>query len=523
MAVTIEQQRALALARARLRSQAVSGITPAAKVKARLATQLPNALDRPDPTAGMGGGELAIAGFQRGLVELGRGAGQALGFPGAPSPEEVDEQRRLDAPLMRHGPAKAGQFAAQVLPSIPLLPLTGVGGGAAAGAITGALQPVGTGDSRMANTVIGGVVGAAVPAALKGGAMVAKTGGRIARDTVDAITPGGPARIATRKQREWVGDEARAKVVEALRGAKELVPGSKPTAAQAVAHLPEGSPIIAHQKQVASMPGGLSAKFGQRKLEQKAAREAEKEATDTATGPMRQAALTGANQGGGVKMDALDAAIDNLQKTPGLRASDVVSKTLANVREKLDGLARVDGTIDAEDLYMVRKELGSFIQRNAKESANFDKKLASSLQRDLQKGMDDAIEQAGGAGWKGYLAEYAKRSKAIEDDVARAIMAVRPPQATRLTDGKLLDDGPNLLSRPAMIVNFIRRKLGADIEPRVNAVFAERYLDPQKLADALEDSPLTGPEKAKVAKALLARTLRPPVTGGAASLATGDY
>ena len=494
-----EQDRVLAIARARRRLQE----------QALLREMNPG-----DPTAGMSSTELVLAGAGRGFVDIARGAGQLIGR--GPSPSEVDEQRLLDAPLMARWPAKGGYFGSQLIPAAVTLPLSPVTGGILAGGAIGALQPVGEGERRATNVAVGAVAGGAIPATSKVVKALATPVTSAVSGLLDNLIP---SRAANRYQRAIVGDN-RARIVDALRNAPEYVTGSKPTAAEAVIHLPEGSPIVAHQTAIAKSPGGVSAQFGQRKLDQAAARATAKEARDVATAPLRQGALDAANVGG-IKVDALDASIDALQKRPGLRASDVVSRTLTSVREKIARVARADGSVDAEDLYMIRKEIGNTIKTHAKETANFDKRLTAGLQKDIQTGIDDAIKKAGGTGWDDYLREFSTRSQAIEKDVARAKSVSKPVQKTTLQGASQESPLPNLLSRPAMIANFILRRLGHNVEPKVQAITARRYLYPQELADVLEDIPAEN--RKKVVKILADRLGRPVASGGSASAATGDY
>ena len=132
-----------------------------------------------------------------------------------------------------------------------------------------------------------------------------------------------------------------------------------------------------------------------------------------ATNPMRNAAQNAANVVG-VSTDKLLRQIRGVESQPGIRASDVVSQSLDKIKEKISKFTNKDGFINAKDLYTIRKELGNTIQQFADASKNWDKRLTGGLQRDLQRNIDDAIEAAGGAGWKDYLAKYAEMSRPIE-------------------------------------------------------------------------------------------------------------
>lgn len=165
-----------------------------------------------DPTEGMSGPELFAAGIGKSIYDTGRGVKQLFG---GLSREQVDEQRRLDAPLARRGAGMAGNIAGTVAQVVvpggaavrgasaapraagavraAALPST-IAGNAVQGAVIGAVQPVGSGDSRLANMLLGGGAGAAGSAIPKGiGALYRGTGSYIGK-----ITPMGVERRAAR-------------------------------------------------------------------------------------------------------------------------------------------------------------------------------------------------------------------------------------------------------------------------------------------------------------------------------------
>lgn len=392
-----------------------------------------------------------------------------------------------------------------------------VGQGTLVGGVAGATAPVSDAGvdywaTKGGQTILGLGVGAAIPGGIEAG----KAGVRGAKNIADMFTQGGAGRILTRYQKRVIGDEQVPAVVDKLRTAPEYVPGAKPTAAEAVADLPAGSPIVAHQKITATTPGGISAQFGQRKLDQLAARKAAEEARDVATRPMRETAIQQANLGG-VQAERINAGIDAMLAKPGQRASDVVQRTLGAVKEKIASLKNEAGFIDAEDLYTVRKELGNTIKTHAKETANWDKRLTGGLERAIQKHIDDAVEAAGGTGWKAYLAEYSRLSKNLEADKVRRLMSQRPAQRTELGGGVNVAEEtrvalPQMLSRPMMATNFVLRKLGAGVETRLDPEAARRYLNPDKLADALAQLPPA--QRFPVLQELM-QLGRVPVMGGA--------
>lgn len=108
-------------------------------------------------------GERALAGVGKAFVDVGRGAGQMLGLV---SQKEIDEAKKIDAPLMDTGWGMTGNIGANMLTA--LIPGGNtVKGAALVGAGLSALQPTATGESRLENTLTGGALGA-------GGALAAK-------------------------------------------------------------------------------------------------------------------------------------------------------------------------------------------------------------------------------------------------------------------------------------------------------------------------------------------------------------
>jgi len=143
----------------------------------------PREPEKYDPTSGMSGTQKFLAGAGKAFVDLGRGAKQLVGMG---NQEDIDESKRLDAPLMSTGAGKAGNVAGNIAATLPAAAIPGVNtavGAAALGGATGALQPTATGESRLANTALGaasGVAGKYVgDAAAKGFGFIADSLGRI--------------------------------------------------------------------------------------------------------------------------------------------------------------------------------------------------------------------------------------------------------------------------------------------------------------------------------------------------------
>lgn len=89
--------------------------------------------------------------------------------------------------------------------------------------------------------------------------------------------------------------------------------------------------------------------------------------------------------------------------------------------------AKMGGVIDAQGLYLARREMGNFVSSVL---GTTDPKAlrqgTSLLVAAAQKPIDDAIEAAGGAGWKEYLNAFAEGMKGIERQTFQRKLAALP-------------------------------------------------------------------------------------------------
>jgi hypothetical protein len=102
-----------------------------------------------------------------GLGEIGLGVKQ---LRGKATPEDVDAYRAGNAGLLEDPTVRSGNVSGHVLGSAPLMMIPGGGsilGSTALGAGYGAVQPVGSGESRVDNTITGAAVSGAVTGGLK--------------------------------------------------------------------------------------------------------------------------------------------------------------------------------------------------------------------------------------------------------------------------------------------------------------------------------------------------------------------
>ena len=223
-------------------------------------------------------------------------------------------------------------------------------------------------------------------------------------------------------------------VARSLENVPEFVPGSRPTTAQA-----SGSPELAIlERGLAASNPRFQAMLDERMAANNLARQNELRrlagGAEIASGPnagmtpgmvnaeAKRAAVTAplreqslqAVRAQGVYADELGRQLARMEGTPGIRASDVASGAIADIRQKIARFTAADGTINPDDLYMIRKEIGNTIQKFAQDNQNFDKRYTASLASQVQAMMDDAITQSGAKDWKDYLSKYSRMSKPIE-------------------------------------------------------------------------------------------------------------
>jgi hypothetical protein len=178
---------------------------------------------------------------------------------------------------------------------------------AGTGAALSALQPVNApveqfAEKKLEQMATGAVLGPILEGGVKGATVLA--------GLVRGLTPTGRQEFM-QKQLNLLAGPDRDKAIEALRDAKELVSGSRPTAAEAISSIPSAVELAAAQRKLASQSGTVG-KFAERTAENQAARvralqgisgtEADRVALalerGAVTEPMRETALGQANLAG---------------------------------------------------------------------------------------------------------------------------------------------------------------------------------------------------------------------------------
>ena len=139
-------------------------------------------------------------------------------------------------------------------------------------------------------------------------------------------------------------------------------------------------------------------------------------------------------------------AIDAKLAQPGIRASSNVVKILDTLKDDFINLTQKGGGVmDAHDLYTLRKE--GINERIMQILGQTDPKISAKVTRkilgEIRPLIDDAIEKAGGTGWRDYLKTYSQNMQAI-DQKAMAAQAAKlfkdsPQEYVRLVRGNNTD------------------------------------------------------------------------------------
>jgi hypothetical protein len=217
-----------------------------------------------------------------------------------------------------------------------------------------------------------------------------------------------------------------------------------------------------------------------------------------------------------LRVGTITGRISKTLNQEGIRASDTTEKTLGWIRDKLKENADLKGNISGQDLWMIRKEARNVIDKFSGEDKNFDKRLTSKLLIGIQQDIDDAIEAAGGKGWKDAMKDYSTRSRMIEGDIEAKESLYKPLQRTSVVRGAQIADaslpgggGPPLLRTGYTVAKWIPKVRAEIIEPKVDAYMADLFRNAPNLGKALADQPVS--KRNAIVQALMQQA--PGVTG----------
>ena len=353
--------------------------------------------------------------------------------------------------------------------------------GVGMGATGGFLAPAENNTEAASNALVGASIGGVLPPVVQGiGAAANLIGNKLVRPIADLFTAEGPTNIARKYViNKAVGPAQMPAVLQNTANVQPTVPNYPATVAEAVASLPEGSPLVRLQTLTAQSPGGVSAKFGQRIQDQDAAIQAAKDA---------RSAMSAANYA-----KAFDTTINDIKADPTLAVlaqnpyfKDAIPAALKLAQAK--GITPKDNL--TEFLHAVKLGLDKKLNPGLGE-VSLDKAQYTEVQK-VKDQLVDWLKK--NPDYEAGRAAHAQASQAIQAAIDRRDLAIAPKQTTNLAGGINVAEEtrphmPNLLSRPAMALNFLLRKAGKDVEPKVDAAMAEILLDPAKFTQVMSQLP----------------------------------
>ena len=293
------------------------------------------------------------------------------------------------------------------------------------GAALSALQPVNApveqfGEKKLEQMATGFVLGPIVEGGVKA------IGGLL--NTLKTLTPTGRQEFMQKQLNELAGSD-RTKVIEALKDAKEIVSGSRPTTAQAISDIPSAIELAAAQSKLSAKPKVAGA-FQERLVEQQAARarelqtvagtEAQKVALiaerGAVTTPMRETALEQSNLAGPIFTKLEKEISDKFNSIAAAEQTSGMTGLAANLQQGLATTGK-PGWLSAGD-----------IASEAAERAKSYKQLAGTLRGEaqLKQFQLNSLEQNG---------FFPLKASDLTDELDKAIKGTTSDQSKAILQG----------------------------------------------------------------------------------------
>ena len=120
-----------------------------------------------------------------------------------------------------------------------------------------------------------------------------------------------------------------------------------------------------------------------------------------------------------LNIDAVTGKLRSLATAPGTRADPLQVRVMTNLENQIRGLTeRAGGVMDVRDLYQIRKTgindvIEAELRSGGLDPSTQSKRIAEMLGQ-IRPMVDDAIEAAGGKGWRDYLSTHAAGMRQIE-------------------------------------------------------------------------------------------------------------
>lgn len=439
-----------------------------------------------DPTAGMSTTERTLAGAGKAFVDIGRGVGQlarkvmpdkAADAIGLPTQADIDEAKRLDAPLMRTTAGKVGNIGGNIAVALPTVFIPGaqsLTGAALVGAGQGFIQPVASDESRLANTALGGAAGA-------GGVALGRTvaaGYKGAKALIEPLTEQGRSAIAGRTLQRFgveAGDLAGVSGAPTVTGARQTLAEqiARPEAAAGAARL---------QDSVRALDPQIAGRFTAQEVENNAARvgtlkdlAGEGGARDFAEAMRNGTAKELYGKAFAAKMDPTLLAsgekgeITKLLKVPAIQEAMSAAKEIA-ANQGLN-IAKPEGSI--EGLHLMKLAMDDAISNAGTSAAQVNKAMSIKTARDrLVTFLERMSPEYGEA-----RATYAAMSKPLNQADVAAELLKRGTSATSDLGGNARLMPNALLGAARDEGKLIKQATGRDL----NTTLAD-LMEPEQLA-----------------------------------------
>lgn len=237
-------------------------------------------------------------------------------------------------------------------------------------------------------------------------------------------------------------------------------------------------------------------------------------------------------------LQRMKEALDDMVKNPDVRGIDATeAREIGNTREALVKWlsSRSPGWKEARLRYaedsrpINQMQVGRYLEEKLVSPVGTSERPASFAQamRDAPR----TIKQSTGNPRYDDLGQVLDPK---QKDVVEAVLADLQRKAryedlargTNLGGAEVVERGsgvhlPNLLSRPAMIANFLLKRVGRGADEKINEIAAQQYLDPKVLAEALKDVP---PNRRQIILQEISRRLRGPMgTVAPVTAGVGNY
>jgi hypothetical protein len=452
----------------------------------------------------------------------------------------------------------------KVMPAPAATALGRTGQGAATGAAFAGVQPVTNVENYFDEKLQQIGAGALFGGLVSGGIETASKAKKIIAELYKPVTKEGRLKILREYLNGLTGGK-KDEVIKALQSADEIVPGSRPTATEAVSNIPEATGIASFQRQLSrqSPETGVPGQFAARAAEQQAARSGLLQQEVAQTPAMLDLARSfraldadrnygeafGQTIRGNPKLaqifqnpyikDAVPDAV-KLGEAKGITAKTDLTQFLQYVKVGLDKqLSRSGDTAlsrtEKEAAMKAKKELVGWISTKNPEFARAREAFAEAskpinrmevgqfLQQRLNTPLDAeragsfalAVQNAASTIKKASGQPFERLSDVLTPKQTAAVNNIladlqRTARGQELAGRSVVGAGgrattelPNLLNRYAAITNTVLRALKKDSNADINRVAAELLLEPQKLAAFMQGVPAS--KSNLIADALLRR------------------